>query len=83
MATVSSKVKVLAYGSHQYPKVSQQFEVVTVPKIWVNDKVYIDGAAPTEEMMEMILVAMIKQALDDSIPPGKFRITEPDLRFTN
>jgi hypothetical protein len=50
--------------------------VVTVPKIWVNDKVYIDGAAPTRDMMALTLVGMIEQALDESVPPGKFRVTE-------
>lgn len=55
---------------------SQQFEVVTVPKIWVNDRIYIDGAAPTRDMMATTFVKMIEQALDQSIPKGKFRIVE-------
>jgi hypothetical protein len=66
---------VLIYGSHEYPELSQKFEVVTVPKIWVNDKIFIDGAAPTREMMAATFVRMIEQALDDSIPPGKLRIS--------
>jgi hypothetical protein len=53
---------------------SQKFEVVTVPKIWINDKIYIDGAAPTRDMMAWTLVKMIEQALDPSIPKGKLRI---------
>jgi len=57
---------------------SQQFEVVTVPKIWVNDRIYIDGAAPTRDMMATTFVKMIEQALDPSIPKGKFRIVEID-----
>ena len=55
---------------------SQKFEVVTVPKIWVNDRIYIDGAAPTRDMMATTFVKMIEQALDQSIPKGKFRIVE-------
>jgi hypothetical protein len=74
MASVSSRMKVLIYGSHQYPEVSQRYEVVTVPKIWVNDRVYIDGTAPTRAMMEMTLIAMMKQAMDESIPPGKLQL---------
>jgi hypothetical protein len=74
MASMSSHMKVLTYGSHQYPEVSQRYEVVTVPKIWVNDRVYIDGTAPTRSMMEMTLIAMIKQALDESIPAGKLSL---------
>ena len=54
---------------------SQKFEVVTVPKIWVNDKIYIDGAAPTRDMMARTFVRMIEQALDDSIPKGKLSLT--------
>lgn len=50
--------------------------MVTVPKIWVNDKIFIDGAAPTREMMSLTLAAMIRQALDESVPKGKFRVTE-------
>jgi hypothetical protein len=50
--------------------------VVTLPKIWVNDRVYVDGAAPTRDMMALTLVGMIKQALDESIPPGKFMAEE-------
>jgi hypothetical protein len=69
-------VKPLIYASHQYPEESRAFGVVTVPKIWVNDKVFIDGAAPTREMMAFTLAAMISQALDDSIPRGKFRLPE-------
>lgn len=57
---------------------SQKFEVVTVPKIWVNDRIYIDGAAPTRDMMATTFVKMIEQALDPSIPKGKFRIVEID-----
>jgi hypothetical protein len=74
MASASDKLKVLIYGSHQFPKTSQRYEVVTVPKIWVNDKIYIDGAAPTRAMMEMTLIMMIEQAFDDSIPKGKFSL---------
>ena len=78
MASASDKLKVLIYGSHQFPKTSQRYEVVTVPKIWVNDKIYIDGAAPTRDMMALTLVKMIEQALDRSIPKGKFRIMSMD-----
>jgi hypothetical protein len=67
-------VTVLIYGSHEYRELSQKFEVVTVPKIWINDKIYIDGAAPTRDMMAWTLVKMIEQALDPSIPKGKLRI---------
>jgi hypothetical protein len=48
--------------------------VITVPKIWVNDRIYIDGTAPTREMMAMTMVEMIKQALDESVPTGRLRI---------
>lgn len=65
----------LIYGSKEYPDLSKEFEVVTVPKIWVNDKVYIDGAAPTRDMMALTFMKMMEQALDNSIPKGKFRIT--------
>lgn len=57
---------------------SQKFEVVTVPKIWINDRIYIDGAAPTRGMMATTFVKMIEQALDPSILKGKFRIVEID-----
>ncbi len=64
----------MTIGSHQYGELSQKFDVVTVPKTWVNDKIYIDGAAPTRDMMAWTLVKMIEQALDPSISKGKFRI---------
>ena len=66
----------LIYGSHEYRLLSMEYEVVTVPKIWVNDKIYIDGAAPTRDMMALTLVKMIEQALDDSVPKGKFSIRD-------
>ena len=66
---------VLIYGSHEYKELSQKFEVVTVPKIWINDRIYIDGAAPTRDMMATTFVKMMEQALDQSIPKGKFRIS--------
>ena len=65
---------ILIYGSHEYRLLSKEYEVVTVPKIWVNDRIYIDGAAPTREMMALTFVKMMEQALDGSIPRGKFRI---------
>jgi len=71
-------VTVLIYGSREYKLLSKEYEVVTVPKIWVNDKIYIDGAAPTRAMMALTLVEMIEQALDDSILKGKFRRMDPD-----
>jgi len=73
-ASRSAKITSLVFGSHQFPKESQAFGVVTVPKIWVNDKVFVDGTAPSREMMAMTLVGMIRQALDESVPPGKFRV---------
>ena len=78
MAGLSSKVTILIYGSREYVDLSQKFEVVTVPKIWVNDKIYIDGAAPTREMMAATFVKMIEQALDESIPKGKLSFIGPD-----
>lgn len=69
---------VLIYGSHEFKELSQEFEVVTVPKIWVNDRIYIDGAAPTRKMMATTFVKMMEQALDDSIPKGKLRLVGPD-----
>ena len=69
---------VLIYGSHEYKELSQKFEVVTVPKIWINDRIYIDGAAPTRDMMATTFVKMMEQALDQSIPKGKFRLMGPD-----
>jgi hypothetical protein len=66
-------VTILIYGSHDHKEMSQRFEVVTVPKIWVNDKIYINGAAPSWEMMAMTFVMMMEQALDESIAKGKFR----------
>ena len=44
-----------------------------MPKTWINDRIYLDGAAPTREMMARTLVKMIEEALDESVPPGKFR----------
>ncbi len=76
LANESGRVSALIYASHEYPEVSQKFDVITVPKIWVNDRIYIDGAAPTREMMAWTLVKMMEQALDRSIPPGKFRIRD-------
>ena len=64
------------FASHHYPEESRAFNVVTTPKIWVNDKVFIDGAVPTRERMALTLASMIQQALDESIPKGKFRGTE-------
>lgn len=66
---------VLVYGSHQYQEISKRFEVVTVPKIWVNDKIYIDGTAPSSEMMAATFVKMMEQALDVSVPHGKLKLS--------
>lgn len=63
-------------GIHEFPEEGKKYEVVLVPKTWVNDRVFLDGAAPTKGMMERAYVLMIQQALDDTIPPGKFRMPE-------
>lgn len=65
-------------GSHDFAEMSRDFDVTVVPKIWVNDKIYIDGTAPTREMMEKALIMMILQALDENNPPGKLRMPKRD-----
>ncbi len=74
MAYKSPRITTQIVGVHNFPEKSAEYQVTLVPKIWVNDRIYIDGAAPTPEMMEMALVLMIKQSLDPSIPKGKLRI---------
>jgi hypothetical protein len=74
MAHKSPRITTQIVGVHDFPEKNTEYQVTLVPKIWVNDKIYIDGAAPTPEMMEMALVLMIKQSLDPDIPKGKLRI---------
>jgi hypothetical protein len=73
---LSDKLTILIYGSHEHKEMSQMFDVVTIPKIWVNDRIYIDGAAPSREMMATTFVKMMEQALDPSISKGKLRLME-------
>ena len=61
-------------GTHEYPELGREHRVVTVPKIWINNRTHIDGAAPDAAMMERAMVLAIKQALDPSVPPGKLRM---------
>ena len=71
-AASSGRIKTTTVGTHQFPDLKQKYGVSVVPRTWVNDRVRLDGAAPTWQMMEATYVLMIKQALDESIPAGRF-----------
>lgn len=62
-----------------------------MPKIWVNEKIFIDGIGFTAEMVSLDsitvgeilaanMVKMIQQALDKSSLPGKYRVQVVDGR---
>jgi len=63
----------MIYDVYEYPELSRKFRVLSVPKTYVNDKTYFDGGAPNSNMMAWTLAMMIQQALDDSIPSGRFQ----------
>lgn len=58
-------MKAQVFETREYPKVGDQFRVFVVPKLWFNDRVWVDGSAP-----ERLMVVAARQALDTSIPPG-------------
>ncbi|HDL53840.1 MAG TPA: hypothetical protein ENH32_07690 [Proteobacteria bacterium] len=42
-----------------------------MPKLWFNDRVFMDGSEP-----ERFMVMAARQALDTSIPPGSLIVLE-------
>lgn len=64
MARRSPRITTQIVGVKEYPGLTSSYKVTLLPKIWVNDIVYIDGAAREQAKVEKILLRMMEQALD-------------------
>jgi hypothetical protein len=70
MARRSPRITTQIVSVKEFPELTSQYEVTLLPKLWVNDRIYMDGAAPDRQMMEKAMVLMMKQSFDPSIEKG-------------
>jgi len=52
----------------EFPEMGRAHQVVVVPKVWINERIFLEGNSP-----EVTLVNGIRQSLDPSQPPGRVR----------
>ncbi len=62
MAQISPRITADVIEANEFPALSEQYQVMSVPKIVVNDKVEFVGAQPEDRFM-----AAIRSALEE--PP--------------
>ena len=70
IASRNNKVTAQVIVANEFPMLKRDYGVMIVPKIWVNDRVYTDGAPP-----ERLMLMALKQALNMNIQPGKLIIS--------
>jgi len=54
--------------TQEFPKMGRAHQVVVVPKIWINERTFLEGQAP-----ESVLIHAIRQAMDPTAPAGRLR----------
>jgi hypothetical protein len=64
MAVASERVEAACIEATQFPELSQQYRVMAVPKIVINDRVEFEGALPEQQFLEAVLRA-VGSAEDD------------------
>jgi predicted DsbA family dithiol-disulfide isomerase len=58
MAVASERVGAECIEATQFPELSQQYRVMAVPKIVINDRVEFEGALPEPQFLEAVLRAI-------------------------
>lgn len=58
MAVASSRVKAECIETTEFPELAQQYRVMAVPKIVINDRVQFEGALPEKEFLNAVLRAV-------------------------
>ncbi len=66
MAVASQRVRAECIEATEFPEMSQQYRVMAVPKIVINDRVEFEGALPEQDFLGAVLQAVED---DQSAPP--------------
>ena len=62
MAVAGTRVRAECIEATEFPELSQQYRVMAVPKIVINDRVQFEGALPEAQFLSAVLRAVA--------PPG-------------
>jgi hypothetical protein len=57
MAIASERVSAEAIEATEFPEMSQQYRVMAVPKVVINDRVEFEGALPEPDFLAAVLQA--------------------------
>jgi alkyl hydroperoxide reductase subunit AhpF len=57
MAIASPHVTAQAIDASEFPEMSQQYQVMAVPKVVINDRVQFEGALPERDFLNAVLQA--------------------------
>jgi hypothetical protein len=55
MAIASERVRAEAIEATEFPEMSQQYRVMAVPKVVINDRVEFEGALPESQFLAAVL----------------------------
>jgi len=58
MAIASSRVRAECIEATEFPELSQQYQVMAVPKIVINDRVGFEGALPERDFLGAVMRAV-------------------------
>ena len=58
MAIASDRVRAEAIEATEFPELSQQYQVMAVPKVVINDRVAFEGALPEPDFLAAVLQAV-------------------------
>ena len=58
MAVASPRVRAECIEATEFPELSQQYRVMAVPKIVINDRVQLEGALPEPQFLSAVLQAV-------------------------
>ena len=58
MAVAGPRVRAECIEATEFPELSQQYRVMAVPKIVINDRVQFEGALPEPQFLEAVLRAV-------------------------
>ena len=62
MAIASPKVRAECIEATEFPELSQQYRVMAVPKIVINDRIEFEGAIPERDFVGAVLQSVEGQA---------------------
>ncbi len=72
MAIENENVRGEMVESIEFPHLAQKYNVMGVPRIVINEKIFIDGAVPEGAMVDRVMEAaglIVPKMVDEAVPP--------------